>query len=62
MSGTPERYCKTCGCRCHCYAPECPNCANDVCYKCECKDDDIQTWKFCTWFKCCSQEYSLQEW
>ena len=36
MSGSPERYCNKCGCRCHCYAPECPNCANDVCYTCDC--------------------------
>ena len=38
-----ERYCKKCGCRCHCYAPECPDCANDVCYNCGCREDDIQT-------------------
>ena len=45
MSGSPERWCKKCHCRCHCYAPECPNCANDVCYKCDCSEnkDDIQT-------------------
>ena len=36
MSDSPERYCNKCGCRCHCYAPECPNCANDVCYTCDC--------------------------
>ena len=41
-----ERYCKKCGCRCHCYAPECPDCANDVCYNCGCKEDDISTWGY----------------
>ncbi len=45
MSGSPERYCNTCGCRCHCYSPECPMCADGVCsngkcYKCNCKKDD----------------------
>ncbi len=43
MSGSPERYCNKCGCRCHCYAPECPNCANDVCTSCDCKEDEVQT-------------------
>jgi len=37
-----KRYCKSCGCRCHCYTPECETCPNDVCIKCKCKDDDIQ--------------------
>jgi len=40
MSGSPERYCNKCKCRCHCYSPECPNCSNDVCYTCECKEED----------------------
>ena len=39
-----ERFCKKCGHRCHCYAPECPDCSNDVCYNCGCKEDDISTW------------------
>ena len=43
MSDSPERYCSKCKCRCHCYSPECQTCANDVCYKCECKDDNIRT-------------------
>jgi len=37
MIGT-QRYCKKCGHRCHCYQPECDECANDVCYTCECED------------------------
>ena len=41
-----ETICKKCGCRCHCYSPECPNCANDVCQSCGCKEDDIQTWGY----------------
>ena len=44
MSGSPERYCSKCGCRCHCYAPECPNCANDVCTSCECGDHYIHNY------------------
>ena len=32
-----ERECKNCGHKCHCYQPECEECVNDVCYKCECK-------------------------
>jgi len=32
--------CKKCGHKCHCYKPDCEECANDVCYKCECKDSD----------------------
>ena len=43
MSGSPERWCKKCKCRCHCYAPECPTCPNDICYTCDCKDDNIST-------------------
>ena len=38
-----ERYCNKCGCRCHCYEPECSTCADDVCYKCGCSEDDIRT-------------------
>ena len=38
-----KRFCKKCGHRCHCYAPECPDCSNDVCYNCSCKEDDIST-------------------
>lgn len=34
-----ERTCKKCGCRCHCYDSECPNCPNDVCIECECKSE-----------------------
>ena len=41
-----ERFCKKCGHRCHCYAPECPDCSNDVCYNCGCKEDDISTWGY----------------
>ena len=43
MAGSPERYCKKCKCRCHCYAPECPSCPNDVCYVCDCTDDNVPT-------------------
>ena len=31
-----ERHCKKCGHRCHCYSPDCPECVNDVCIKCDC--------------------------
>lgn len=34
-----ERYCKNCGHRCHCYAPDCSECVNDVCVKCECTNE-----------------------
>ena len=37
MIGT-ERYCKKCGHRCHCYQPDCKDCANDVCTQCDCDD------------------------
>ena len=37
MRGT-ERTCKKCGHGCHCYSPDCKECVNDVCYKCECKE------------------------
>ncbi len=43
MSGSPERWCNKCNCRCHCYSQECPNCANDVCTDCDCKEDEVQT-------------------
>lgn len=36
MIGT-ERYCKTCGHRCHCYQPDCEECVNDVCTQCDCE-------------------------
>jgi len=36
----PERHCETCGCRCHCYAQECPTCPNDVCVECKCERED----------------------
>ena len=32
----PERTCKNCNHRCHCYAPDCQTCINDVCIKCDC--------------------------
>ena len=35
MQGSP-RYCKNCGCRCHCLTTECKTCVNDVCYRCDC--------------------------
>jgi len=35
-----ERYCKSCKHRCHCYAPDCSNCINDVCTKCTCSEKD----------------------
>lgn len=38
MIGT-ERYCKTCGHRCHCYQPDCKECVNDVCTTCECEEN-----------------------
>lgn len=34
-----ERTCNKCGHKCHCYRPECEECINDVCYKCECNKD-----------------------
>ena len=34
-----KRECKTCGHDCHCYSPDCPKCINDVCTKCNCKED-----------------------
>ena len=36
MQGTPRK-CKKCGHDCHCYAPNCKQCANDVCTQCDCK-------------------------
>ena len=43
-----ERKCRYCGHRCHCYSSGCPECMNDVCQKCECGKDDIQTWGYDT--------------
>ncbi len=37
MSG-PVRKCKTCGHDCHCEKPDCPDCVNDVCFRCDCED------------------------
>jgi len=36
MQGS-ERYCSKCGHRCHCYQPDCEECVNDVCTRCECE-------------------------
>jgi hypothetical protein len=33
----PKRTCKNCGHDCHCYQPDCDDCVNDVCTKCNCK-------------------------
>lgn len=38
----PKRTCKTCGHDCHCYAPDCKECVNDVCVKCDCKEHPHQ--------------------
>jgi len=35
----PKRTCQKCGHICHCYASSCQNCVNDVCYRCDCKED-----------------------
>ena len=35
----PERVCKNCGHRCHCYSPNCPDCINDVCVTCNCEEN-----------------------
>jgi hypothetical protein len=35
-----ERTCNKCGHRCHCYAPNCKECVNDVCGTCDCKEPD----------------------
>ena len=35
-----KRTCKKCGHGCHCYRPDCPECVNDVCYKCDCKENE----------------------
>jgi hypothetical protein len=47
----PKRTCKKCGHDCHCYAPDCKECINDVCYKCDCvptpdMPTDATTWKW----------------
>jgi hypothetical protein len=34
-----KRICKSCGHRCHCYQPDCDECVNDVCTKCDCKNE-----------------------
>ena len=41
MKGT-ERQCQNCGHRCHCYSPDCPECHNDVCVKCECDKPNLK--------------------
>lgn len=40
----PKRTCKKCGHNCHCYAPNCKDCVNDVCTSCDCKtkQDEIK--------------------
>ena len=30
------RTCKKCGHKCHCYQPDCDQCINDVCIRCDC--------------------------
>lgn len=44
-----SKTCKNCGHSCHCDKVNCPNCVNDVCGKCDCKqtvelDTDARTW------------------
>jgi len=36
----PKRTCKSCGHACHCYRPDCDDCINDICVKCDCKTPD----------------------
>lgn len=36
----PKRTCQSCGHNCHCYRPDCKECQNDVCVKCDCKEDE----------------------
>ena len=36
----PERVCKNCGHRCHCYSPNCHECVNDVCVTCNCEEEN----------------------
>lgn len=36
-----EKYCKTCGHKCHCNETECKKCANDICYNCKCDDNIV---------------------
>lgn len=31
-----KRTCNNCGHDCHCYQPNCDECVNDVCVKCQC--------------------------
>ena len=44
----PERTCKNCGHKCHCYSPNCQECVNDVCGVCDCKEtkqeSDARSW------------------
>ena len=37
----PARECSKCGHKCHCYSPNCPDCINDVCGTCDCKEIEI---------------------
>lgn len=39
-----ERYCKSCGHRCHCYSPDCSECKNDVCISCKCSSSQKSFW------------------
>jgi len=36
MFGDPNT-CEKCGHKCHCHRPDCDECINDVCIKCECE-------------------------
>ncbi len=31
--------CKKCGHECHCKEKECKECANDICYSCDCENE-----------------------
>lgn len=42
MTNSQDKKCSKCNCKCHCYVVECPTCANDICYVCKCKDDNIR--------------------
>ena len=35
---SPARKCKKCGHGCHCYKPDCKDCVNDVCTRCDCEE------------------------
>lgn len=42
----PKRTCSKCEHDCHCYAPDCQNCINDVCVKCECSSSPtFEDWR-----------------